>query len=79
MICKLKFSNVLFNEYKLLNSNRYANTNAEKMLVAKLYTCNTMVNNNIYNNIIIKYKILYLEPFISDTSVNSLFSCVLSS
>lgn len=75
---KFKFSNVLFNEYKLLNSDRYANTNAEKMLVAKLYTCNTMVNNNIYN-IIIKYKILYLEPFISDTSVNSLFSCVLSS
>lgn len=78
MICnKFKFSNVLFNEYKLLNSDRYA-INAEKMLVAKLYTCNTMVNNNIYN-IIIKYKILYLEPFISDTSVNSLFSCVLSS
>lgn len=78
MICnKFKFSNVLFNEYKLLNSDTYANTNAEKMLVAKLYTCNTMVNNNIY--IIIKYKILYLEPFISDTSVNSLFSCVLSS
>lgn len=70
---------MLFNEYKLLNSDKYANTNAKKMLVAKLYTCNTILNNNIYNNIIIKYKILYLEPFISDTSVNSLFSCVLSS
>lgn len=44
MICnKSKFSNVLFNEYKLLNGDRYANTNAEKMLVTKLYTYNTMI------------------------------------
>lgn len=34
---------MLFNEYKLLiNSDKYANTNAKKMLVAKLYTCNIL-------------------------------------
>ena len=46
----------------------------------KLFASTNNEDVNFFSIIsIIKYKILYLEPFISDTSVNSLFSCVLSS